>query len=169
MTLPDPGRPINRRFNDPPYAAEAMPRLPVSLAATGLFAAVTGSAATAAADSPGFRPAQWTFQQKVVVRVQRAIPARPVEWREKKGPRCLPLGDLAGAVILKPDAVDLVLGGGERMRARLDKDCPALNFYSGFYIKPTRDGKVCADRDAVHSRAGRMCGIEDFRRLVAKR
>lgn len=145
---------------------------PVFLAAAGLLAAVTagvtGSAPIAAQDSR-FRLSQFMVQQKVVVRVQRALPSQPIEWREKKGPKCVPLTGLAGALILKPDAVDLVLAGGDRVRARLDKDCPALNFYSGFYIKPTRDGKVCADRDAVHSRSGRMCAIEGFKRLVAKR
>ena len=146
-----------------------MPKLPVPLAAASLLAAVAGTAPTAAADDGALRMAQWTFQQKIVVRVQRAVPSQPVEWREKKGPKCVPLTGLAGALIVQPDSVDLVLAGGDRLRARLDKDCPALNFSAGFYLKPTRDGRVCADRDAVHSRAGRMCGIDEFRRLVAKR
>jgi hypothetical protein len=145
-----------------------MSNLPVSLAAAGLFAAVSGSA-PAPADAQGYRLAQLTFQQRVVVRVHRATPTQPVVWTEKKGPKCVPLAGLAGALIVQPDAVDLVLAGGDRVRARLDKDCPALNFYSGFYIKPTKDGKVCADRDAVHSRSGRLCEIEGFRKLVAKR
>jgi len=54
-----------------------------------------------------------------------------------------------------------------RGRAQLDEDCPALDFYNGFYLTP-QNGKVCAKRDDIHSRMGRSCRIERFRRLVPK-
>lgn len=152
-----------------------MPDLPLPAVATALLLAGTG-AAPAAAPGDGFPPpqyqvAQLMIQQRIVVRVQRpATPAAtPIVWTERKGPRCIPLDGMAGALIVQPDAVDLVFEGGQRMRARLDKDCPALDFYAGFYLRPTRDGKICADRDSVRSRSGRACEIDSFRKLVAKR
>ena len=65
--------------------------------------------------------------------------------------------------------IDLMLEGGDRLRAKLDNDCPPLDFYSGFYLKPTPDGMVCADRDAIRSRSGAACAIESFKQLVPKR
>ena len=119
---------------------------------------------------PGVALAQFVIQQRIVVRVQRApLPVKQIRWVEKKGPKCIQLNTLAGALIVEPDAVDLVQEGGERVRARLDDDCPALDFYAGFYLKPTRDGRICAERDAVRSRSGRQCDIARFRKLVAKR
>jgi len=47
--------------------------------------------------------------------------------------------------------------------------CPALDFYSGFYLRPSADGQVCADRDTVHARSGGQCGIERFRTLVPRK
>jgi hypothetical protein len=60
-----------------------------------------------------------------------------------------------------------VLGRRERVRASFDGNCPALDFYGGFYLK-TQDERVCAKRDSVHSRMGGSCRIERFRRLIPK-
>jgi len=59
--------------------------------------------------------------------------------------------------------------GGDRVRATFDRDCPGLDFYSGFYLKPSADGQICADRDMIRTRSGDSCEISGFRRLVAKR
>ncbi|MES2753635.1 MAG: hypothetical protein V4659_03125 [Pseudomonadota bacterium] len=147
-----------------------MPRFVFPLAA--LLLALLPGAGTARAD---YEIAQLVIQQQVVVRVPRLsvsatlIAAKPVTWVEQKGPKCIALAQLAGALITQADAVDLVSVGGGRVRARLDDDCPALDFYSGFYLKPTKDGRICAGRDAVRSRAGRKCEIDKFRTLVAQR
>jgi hypothetical protein len=55
------------------------------------------------------------------------------------------------------------------LRARLDHGCRALDFYSGFYLRPAPDGNICADRDSVRARSGASCEISRFRRLVAER
>lgn len=136
-----------------------MPRPTVLAAAAVLLAAVPLAHAVA----------QFVVQQQVVIRMRATPVVKPTAWVEKKGPKCVALGDLAGALVARPDAVDLVLANSARVRARLDEDCPSLNFYRGFYIKPTKDGKVCAGRDAIRSRAGRTCEIETFRKLVVKR
>ena len=148
-----------------------MPSLPLPLAAALLLALVPGGAP---AQRATYRSSQYVIQQQVIVRVPRLnsrTPAvTPVTWKEgKKGPKCIPLASLAGALITQPRSVDLVQLGGSRVRAQIDKRCPSLDFYSGFYLKPTADGMICADRDHVRTRGGRACEIARFRTLVAER
>ena len=61
---------------------------------------------------------------------------------------------------------DLVLRGGDRVRARFASSCPGLDYYSGFYIAPPADAKICAGRDVIRDRAGGECAISRFRNLV---
>lgn len=117
--------------------------------------------------------AQLTIRERVIVRVPRmsAVPPpgalpRPVRWKEKRGPKCINPNALAGALVTAPDRIDLVLRGGQRVRARLRDECRGLGFYSGFYLRPGPDGAVCADRDSVRARSGAACPIDKFRRLA---
>jgi len=91
----------------------------------------------------------------------------PIDWVEKKAPKCIPVSVIRGAMLSGPGQVDFILGGGARVRAKLDEDCPALDFYGGFYLQP-EDERVCAGRDAVHSRIGGSCTIDKFKQLVPK-
>ena len=106
------------------------------------------------------------MQDEVILRVpvqpRRYIPR--VEWVEHKGPKCIPAGMIRRAMLSSPDEVDFLLADRTRVRAQFDEDCPALDFYGGFYIQP-EDERLCARRDAVHSRMGGSCRIERFRRL----
>jgi hypothetical protein len=125
------------------------------------------------------RIAQVRIQQHVVIRVPRpdtvrrvsapAAPLPPIAWVEKDSDKCVKIQSLAGATITRPDSVDLFLSGGKRVRARLGNECPALDFYTGFYVKPTKDGMVCAKRDVFRSRSGGECRIKAFRTLVPQR
>jgi len=119
---------------------------------------------------------QVLFHEHIVIRVPRMPapramierpPMPPVEWREKNGPQCVDGDDLVAATVPTDDQVDLMLRDGERMRARLDKKCHALDFYTGFYVVAGRDGRVCAKRDSIKTRSGDDCPIDKFRRLVA--
>jgi hypothetical protein len=76
---------------------------------------------------------------------------------------------MAGAAIGAVNVVDLVLQGGSRVRAQLDGDCAPLDFYSGFYLKGSPDGMVCAGRDSIQVRSGASCAIKRFRALKVKR
>lgn len=116
----------------------------------------------------GQQAAQFTFRQRVVVRVPRLAPVKPIEWREKRADRCTLLDGIGGAAFTNNGSVDLYFSDGRRLRALLGDKCPAIDFYSGFYIKPAADGQVCARRDAVRSRSGAACEIQAFRRLVPK-
>lgn len=134
--------------------------------------------AAAVADSrplDGMTLAQVRIQQHIIIRVPRAMspvgnprplpPSPPINWTEKRADNCVKLERLAGAAVTRADSVDLLMINGRRMRAKLDAECPALDFYSGLYVKPTRDGMLCASRDIIRSRAGSECRIRAFRSL----
>jgi hypothetical protein len=91
----------------------------------------------------------------------------PFKWVERKGPRCVAAGMIAGAAMASPSAIDFVLRDRRRVRAKFDSDCAGLDFYGGFYVEP-RDQAVCAKREEIRSRAGSTCRIERFKSLVPK-
>jgi hypothetical protein len=126
------------------------------------------------------RPAQqpranMTVRYQILIRVPRGArqiaPAGMslIRWREGRGPRCVPAGQIIGATLLGQNSVDLLLRDRSRLRARLESRCPALDFYRGFYVDATADGRICADRDSIRSRAGGACGIDTFRTLTPER
>jgi hypothetical protein len=143
--------------------------------------------AGASADDRAKRPpppprmtGEMVIQQRLIIRIPRipvgrvsmAAPAPappPIRWVEKRADACVPAIALAGAVVNGANSVDLVLNGGKRLRARLNDRCPALDFYSGFYLKMHSDGRVCADRDSIRSRSGGECRIRSFKSLVPAR
>lgn len=123
----------------------------------------------------GVELAQLTIRQRIVIRIPRLeapppLPLpRPLRMIEKKGPKCVPMDTLGGAVVTSADSIDLLTTDGERLRAHLGDDCPSLDFYSGLYLKRTADGMLCAKRDVLRSRSGSACSISGFKRLKTKR
>lgn len=122
--------------------------------------------------------AQMTIEQRVIIRVP-IMPLRPprplraappvIQWEERGSPKCLRTRDIKGAVIERGQTLHLVFSRVERYRIELDRSCRAADFYSGFYLEPTDDGKICARRDTLHSRAGASCEISRFRELTPQR
>ena len=107
-------------------------------------------------------------QEQWILRVPvRPRAVRRVAWEEKKGPRCIPSGEIMGAALFDNENVDFLLKGRRLVRARMDSDCPTLDFYGGFYLQ-TGDDKVCARRDEIRSRIGGSCRIDRFRSLVPR-
>jgi len=108
-------------------------------------------------------------QDEVILRVPvQPHPIFPdIEWIEKKGPKCIPAAAIKRALLSGSEQVDFILTNHERIRAQFDEDCPALDFYGGFYLQP-EDERLCARRDAIHSRMGGSCTIERFKELVPK-
>jgi hypothetical protein len=109
------------------------------------------------------------MQDEVILRIPvgpRSF-ARPLQWEERKGPKCVPVSAIRGALLSGPQQVDFVFVNRARVRAKLDEDCPALDFYGGFYLQPTGD-RLCARRDAIHSRMGGSCAIDRFSFLVPR-
>ena len=130
-------------------------------------------AAPPAPQSEPLQFAQVIIREQIIVRVpmrlREAPPAVPIRWRESRGPACVAASDIAGATLLGDHSVDLILRDKRRLRARLSSRCPALAYYRGFYVRPTEDGMICAERDSIRSRMGGQCEIERFRSLKAVR
>jgi hypothetical protein len=108
-------------------------------------------------------------QDEVILRIP--VQPRPLvpqfDWEERKGPKCIHTRAIHGALLSSAQQVDFILGGERRIRAQLDEECPALDFYGGFYLQP-QDDRICAGRDAIRSRMGGSCMIERFTQLVPK-
>jgi len=138
-----------------------------------LLAALGAPGSGSPADPVEF--AQLVVREHVLIRVPvRPAPAPrsplvPIEWKEKKGPKCVSMRLISGAALLRQDSVDLVLRDRSRLRAKLERRCPALNYYRGFYVRANADGRICADRDSFRSRMGGECEIDAFKTLVAKK
>ena len=143
----------------------------------GLAALLLLSLAGGGQDKQAARPPQGrtiTFQQQIIVRVpQGPAPSAPnasmIRWEEHGGPRCVPWAQIAAADLVRQDSVDLIFRDNTRIRARLERRCPALDFYRGFYVSTTPDGLICADRDSIRARTGGECQIDQFRSLRARR
>jgi len=135
-------------------------------AAAWMLFAFVGQQATRPPAPP--RGGSISVRQQIIIRVprgtQRVVPAGSslIQWRESRGPRCVSASSIMGATLLGQHSVDLILRDNSRLRARLESRCPALDYYRGFYVNATQDGRICADRDAIRSRAGGQCTIEQF-------
>ena len=126
-------------------------------------------AASEATATPGPGVRIMRVQEQIILRVPvQPRPRLKVRWEEEKGPKCLPMRALAGAMLSGENSIDFLLRNRTMIRARLDDDCPALDFYDGFYLIPEKDRRICAGRDLIRSRVGGTCAIDKFRTLVPK-
>lgn len=121
----------------------------------------------------------FTFHERIIIRVPRMTddravirgfaPARPVTWHEVENDDCVEPNSFVGAGISSAQSIDFMTRDGRRLRAKLEDACPALDYYSVVYLRPGGDGKICANRDSIRSRAGAQCQIAAFKRLVPSR
>jgi hypothetical protein len=129
-----------------------------------LFLAMFGFASAAQSDEVR----TLVVEREVIMRIPvRPRPVQPFTWEEKRGPKCIEASNIRAAALSGRETVDFLLFDRTRLRAQLSEDCPALDFYNGFYVTPEK-GKLCARRDEIHSRIGRSCTIERFRRLTPR-
>ena len=148
----------------------------VAGAAAFILLAFGGGPRNARPPAPQAQPrAGFSVRHQIIIRVpngaRRVAAAAPslIRWRERGGPRCISANQIVGATLLSASSVDLILRDNSRMRARLESRCPALDYYRGFYVNATADGRICADRDSIRSRAGGECQIDAFRTLTPER
>lgn len=118
------------------------------------------------ADEPRVR--SLVLQDELIMRIPVRPPSRQFEWVEHEGPKCIYARAIRGALLSGSDSVDFITVRRRRLRAELSQDCPALDFYGGFYLKP-EDARICAGRDVIRSRMGGSCQIERFKQLIPKR
>ncbi len=90
----------------------------------------------------------------------------PIVWKEKKAPKCVAMRNILGMQAVQRDSIDLITRQKQRLRAQLNRGCRALDFYAGFYMQGSKDGKLCEDRDEIHARTGARCEIDKFRLMV---
>jgi len=152
------------------------PAIPATLLAlAGPFAAAMREVPQPGVALDHVQIAQVSIHERIIIRVPRMsrMPARsyapPREWKEHKGPKCIAVAAIAGAMLNKDGAVDLVMDDTTRLRARLDGDCKPLDYYSGFYLRPGPDGQICKGRDAIRMRSGARCEIDAFKSLRPKK
>jgi hypothetical protein len=134
------------------------------IALLGLFPALFGMIADPQSEQQVVR--RVVIHDEVIFRIPirpRASP--PIEWIEHKGPKCVSANLIAGAMLSGPSSIDFLLRNRQRLRAIMDSDCPAIDFYGSFYLQPD-DDRICAKRETVHSRVGGSCRIERFKLLV---
>jgi hypothetical protein len=131
-----------------------------------LVPALLGMTAVAApGDEPRVR--SLVVQDQLIMRIPVQPPTRQFEWTEMGALKCINARAIRGAFLSGSDSVDFITVRRRRFRAELSQDCPALDFYEGFYLRP-EDHRICAGRDVIRSRMGGSCRIERFRYLVPK-
>lgn len=132
--------------------------------------------------STSFRPdtfQQVRIEQRVTIRIApRARPVRPnmfvgvpdeaigPRFAERKIGRCIRVKNISAVQANERDSLILYLRDERIVRASLERSCRARDFYSGFYLSHSSDGKLCVDRDALQSRSGANCKLTRIRQLV---
>lgn len=95
------------------------------------------------------------------------LPGRAIgpQFVERKIGKCLPVAGIAG---VQADANRLLLFMRDQriVSAELERACRARDYYSGFYLARSNDGRICVDRDVLLSRSGANCKLSRIRQLV---
>lgn len=128
---------------------------------------------------------QMVIEQQLIIRVpaqrsqlnsfsagpmqSKRVTELPVVWKETKAPKCVAMRNIMGMQAVQRDSIDLITRQRQRLRAQLNRGCRALDFYAGFYMQGSKDGKLCEDRDEIHARTGAKCEIDKFRLMVPVR
>jgi len=96
------------------------------------------------------------------------LPGRAVGPRflERKMGKCLKVGNIAGVQANGGSQLLLFTRDRRIVSADLERSCRARDFYSGFYLSRSSDGRLCVDRDTLLSRSGANCKLTRMRQLV---
>jgi hypothetical protein len=122
---------------------------------------------------------QVRVEQRVIIRISPQRPARnqltatlprgeiPRNMVERKIGKCLPVSGIAGVMPTKDNRLMLFMRDQRIIAANLEKACSARDYYSGFYVEPSKDGNICIERDKLQSRTGAKCELRRIRQLIA--
>jgi hypothetical protein len=96
------------------------------------------------------------------------LPGREISPRflERKIGKCLPVSGIAGVQPNGGSRLLLFMRDQRIVSAELERACRARDFYSGFYLSRSTDGRLCVDRDTLLSRSGANCRLSRIRQLV---
>lgn len=123
---------------------------------------------------------QVRIEQRVVIRIAPArqgtrnsllaqLPQQGLNTRyeEREMERCVPVARISGVQTGTGNRLLLFLSDQRIVTVNLERACRARDFYSGFYVERSEDGKLCVGRDELQSRSGAKCEVEAMRQLVA--
>ena len=104
----------------------------------------------------------------ILPNVLMSLPSNEVgpQFEERKIGNCIDVSRISGVQTNGNRNIILFMRDRRMVSAQLEKTCRARDFYSGFYLSPSRDGKLCIDRDTLQSRSGANCRLTRIRRLV---
>lgn len=129
--------------------------------------------------------AQVRIEQRLIIRVprqslsrsslapvpspRRAAPPQlpePPRYERRKAGKCLAMRDVTGVRVINDDMLVLFMRDERMIEAQLERSCRAREFYQGFYMERSGDGKLCVERDMLQARSGSKCEVEKLRQLV---
>ena len=79
--------------------------------------------------------------------------------------KCIPMKSILAVQSAPNNRLVLYMRDQRIISASLEKACRARDYYSGFYVEPSKDGMLCIDRDRLLSRTGAKCQLSGMRRL----
>lgn len=122
---------------------------------------------------------QVRIEQRVLIRITPQPPAArqnllaelpqrelAPRFEERGKEKCVPLQGIVGVQTGSGNRLVLYLRDQQMISVNLEKSCRSRDFYSGFYVEKSKDGRLCVDRDKLQSRTGARCEVEGMRRLV---
>lgn len=127
--------------------------------------------------------AQVRIEQRIIIRVPRQSLSRsslmaelppprraqrpePPKFERRKFGKCLAMRDVSGVRVINDDMLVLFMRDQRMIEAELEKSCRAREFYQGFYMERSSDGRLCVDRDLLQARSGSKCEVNKLRQLV---
>lgn len=130
-------------------------------------------------DDDALARAQVRIEQRMTIRIApRPAPSRPdllfylpddevaPRFMERKMGKCLAVSGIAGVQSGGGSRLILFMRDRRIVSASLERACRARDFYSGFYLSQSEDGRLCVDRDTLLSRSGANCKLTRLRQLV---
>ena len=161
----------------PDFASGAKPDLPDVRPMT-----LTGPAGEEWSPQPPHEivpPEQARMDRRIILRISpRPMPldsevfddfdGEPLRLVERPGRRCVQIRDITGTADQGRRLV-LFLRNDRILVADLARGCSARDFYRGFYLERSEDGRMCAGRDVLLARSGAKCELAGLRELVPAR
>ncbi|MEM6828387.1 MAG: hypothetical protein AAF553_10625, partial [Pseudomonadota bacterium] len=96
---------------------------------------------------------------------QLPVRAPVTRYEERDSTRCVEIQQIAGVETGSGNRLLLFMRDADILSINLEKACRARDFYSGFYVEPNEDGKLCVSRDILKSRNGARCNIKRMMEL----